>query len=475
MRQRIEADLCIIGAGSGGLSVAAGAAQMGATTVLIERGRMGGDCLNFGCVPSKSLLAAAYTAAAAQRGTAFGVSVGPLHIDGAGVHRHVQNVIDAIAPHDSVERFEGLGVTVIAAAARFAGPREVVAGGTTIRARRFVIATGSRPAIPPVPGLSATPFLTNETLFSLGSIPQHLIVIGGGPVGVEMAQAHQLLGARVTLLEAATLLPRDDPELVDVVRRRLVSDGIDLREGVAIDRIEGDAGTVTVHLTVGGRPASIDGSHLLFATGRQANIEDLGLSAAGVACSPAGISVDARLRTSNRRIFAIGDCIAGGNRFTHAANDHAGIVLKNALFRWPAKVDARTLPHVTYTDPELAQVGLTEAQARATGKAIRVLRSSFAENDRARAERQTDGLAKVIVTDNGHILGAGVVGSQAGELIQTWVLAMSQRLKIGAVATLIAPYPTRGEINKRVAGTYYAERIFGRSTRRIVRFLSRFG
>lgn len=477
MRQRIEADLCIIGAGSGGLSVAAGAAQMGATTVLIERGRMGGDCLNFGCVPSKSLLAAAYTAAAAQRGTAFGVSVGPLHIDGAGVHRHVHDVIAAIAPHDSVERFEGLGVSVIAATARFTGPREVVAGGTTIRARRFVIATGSRPAIPPISGLAATPFLTNETLFSLASIPQHLIVIGGGPVGVEMAQAHRLLGARVTLLEAATLLPRDDPELVDVVRRRLVSDGIDVREGVAIDRIEGNAGAVnfTVHVTAGGRPASIDGSHLLIATGRQANVEDLGLSDAGVACSPAGISVDARLRTSNRRIFAIGDCIAGGSRFTHAANDHAGIVLKNALFRWPATVDARALPHVTYTDPELAQVGLTEAQARATGKAIRVLRSSFAENDRARAERQTDGLAKVIVTASGHILGAGIVGSQAGELIHTWVLAMSQRLKIGAVATVIAPYPTRGEINKRVAGTYYTERIFGRSTRRIVRFLSRFG
>lgn len=475
MTERIDADLCIIGAGSGGLSVAAGAAQMGAKTVLIEQARMGGDCLNFGCVPSKSLLAAAHMAAAAHRAPVFGIDVAPPRIDGARVRDHVRDVIAAIAPHDSAERFEGLGVTVISASARFIGAREVVAGSTAIVARRIVIATGSRPAIPPIPGLLATPFLTNETLFSLGTVPAHLIVIGGGPVGVEMAQAHQMLGARVTLLEAAMLLPRDDPELVALLRRRLRADGIDVREGARVDGVSGEAGSISVQVTIDGQPVRIDGSHLLIATGRRANIEDLGLSAAGVTASPNGIRVDARLRTSNRRIFAIGDCIADGCRFTHAASHHAGVVLKNALFRWPAKADTRALPHVTYTDPELAQVGPTEAQAGATGKAFRVLRAPFTGNDRARAERQTDGLAKVIVAPDGHILGAGIIGPQAGELIQIWVLAIHQRLKIGAVATMIAPYPTLGEINKQVAGTYYVERIFGPATRRIVRLLSRFG
>jgi Pyruvate/2-oxoglutarate dehydrogenase complex, dihydrolipoamide dehydrogenase (E3) component, and related enzymes len=474
MKNAIEADLCVIGAGSGGLVVAAGAAQMGARTVLIERDRMGGDCLNAGCVPSKSLLAAARTAALARHTEPFGIHLAPPRIDAANVYDHVHGVIAAIAPHDSVARFESLGVRVILAAARFVDPRVVIAGGTTIRARRYVIATGSRPAIPPIPGLTATPFLTNETLFDLQALPEHLVVIGGGPIGVEMAQAYRLLGARVTLIEQASLLSRDDPDLVAVVRRRLQVDGIHIEERARVERVCGSADAIAVEVIADGQTRRIEGSHLLVAAGRRVGIDDLGLEQAGIACSPRGITVDRRLRTTNRRVFAIGDCV-GGEQFTHVAGYHAAVVLKNALFRWPAKADLGTLPRVTYADPELAQVGMTEAEARAAGLDVRILTSSFADNDRAQAERRTEGMAKVVVTPGGGILGAGLVGAHASELIHVWVLAMSQRLKVGALATMIAPYPTLGEINKRVAGAFYAERLFRPMTRRIVRLLSRFG
>lgn len=474
MNSAIQADICVIGAGSGGLSVAAGAAQMGAVTVLIERDRMGGDCLNYGCVPSKSLLAAALAASRASRAAAFGIDLAPPRVEAARVQQHLRTVIAAIAPHDSVARFAGLGVQVIHADARFTGPRDVIAGANVVRARRFVIATGSRPAIPPIPGLAATPFLTNETIFDLQVVPAHLVVIGGGPVGVEMAQAYQRLGAHVTIIEAAALLPRDDPELVAVLRRRLRADGIEVIEGVEVERIEGDPGLISVHIVDDGQGRRIDGSHLLIATGRRANVEGLDLATAGIDYTRQGIDVDARLRTRNRRVFAIGDVI-GGYCFTHAAAYHASVVLKNALFRWPAKVDHRALPHVTYGEPELAQLGLTEAAATARGLACRVLRATYADNDRAQAERLTEGMAKIIVAPTGHILGAGIVGAHAGELIHPWVLAMQQRLKIGAIATMLAPYPTFGEINKQAAGRFFADWLFRPATRRIVRLLAHLG
>ena len=470
----IKADICVIGAGSGGLSVAAGAAQMGARTVLIERGRMGGDCLNYGCVPSKSLLAAACAASRGPSAAAFGVDLVPPRVDGERVHEHIRAVIAAIAPHDSSERFAGLGVRVIHADAHFTGPGEVAAGEVMVRARRFVIANGSRPAIPPIPGLSTTPFLTNETLFDLRVVPERLVIIGAGPIGVEMAQAYRRLGAQVTVIEAATLLSRDDPELVAVLRQRLRADGVDLIEGARVERVEGNPQAVAVHVVDGGLPRRIEGSQLLIATGRQANVDGLNLAAAGIDHTPKGIRVDARLRTGNRRVFAIGDVI-GDYPFTHAAGYHASVVLKNALFRLPVKADHRALPRVTYGDPELAQVGLTEAEATAHGQACRVLRSAYADNDRAQAERRTEGLAKIVVTPAGHILGAGIVGAHAGELIHIWVLAMQQRLKIGAVATMIAPYPTFGEINKQAAGRFFAAWLFRPATRRIVRLLARFG
>jgi pyruvate/2-oxoglutarate dehydrogenase complex dihydrolipoamide dehydrogenase (E3) component len=467
----VAPDLCVIGAGSGGLAVAAGAAQMGAEVVLVERSAMGGDCLNFGCVPSKSLLAAARMADLWRRGAELGITYAPPQVDFAAVADSVQRVISGIAPNDSVERFESLGVRVLRTEARFTSPRTVRAGDVEIRPRRFVIATGSQPGIPPIRGLDNVPYLTNETVFANRRLPEHLVVIGGGPIGIEMAQAHRRLGARVTVLDIGPLLPRDDPELSAILAERLSREGIVCRPGVEIADIERTDKTIAVRLASG---EQISGSHVLVAAGRRPTVEGLDLAAAGIASTAKGITVDARLRTTNRRVFAIGD-VAGGPQFTHVALYHAGIVIRNALFRIPARVDYRALPWVTYTDPELAQVGLTEAAARAIGQAPRVLRWPFAENDRAQTERETEGVVKVVTRGNGRILGASILGAGAGDLILPWALAISQRLKIGALANLIVPYPTRSEASKRAAGSYYTPTLFSPRTRRLVRLLARFG
>jgi pyruvate/2-oxoglutarate dehydrogenase complex dihydrolipoamide dehydrogenase (E3) component len=471
----INVDICVIGAGSAGLSVAAGASQLGASTVLIERDRMGGDCLNTGCVPSKALLAASKAARRWRKEGAFGVTYAPPSVDVAAVNRHVHDVIAAIAPNDSVERFEGLGVKVIKGSARFVGPREVAVNGMRIRARRIVVATGSRAAAPPIPGLDRVPYLTNETVFENVELPQHLIIIGGGPIGLEMAQAHRGLGSEVTVLEAARILPKDDPEAADLLRQHLAGEGISIREGVRITRIEPEENGIAAVIETERGKERIVGSHLLVAAGRRPNVADLDLEQAGIAYGPGGIQVDARLRTTNRHVFAIGD-VAGGPQFTHVASYHAGIVIRNALFRLPAKVDYRALPWVTYTEPELAQVGLTEEQALAAhGDGIVVLRWPYHENDRAQAERETQGFIKAVTTKSGQILGATIVGAHAGELIQVWVLAISQGLNIKALANMIAPYPTLGEISKRAAGSFYTPKLFSKRTKRLVRLLSRFG
>ena len=473
MGNLIKTDLCVIGAGSGGLAVAAGAVQMGAEVVLIEQGKMGGDCLNYGCVPSKALIAAGKAAHTIRSAGRFGVNGHEPAIDFPAVHAHVHGVIAGIAPHDSQERFEGLGVQVIRAHARFTGPQEVEAGGARIRARRFVVATGSSPAVPPVPGLAEMPYLTNETVFDLTERPEHLIVIGGGPIGCELAQAHRRLGARVTLLERFSILPKDDPAAVEVVRHHLLAEGIDLREQVEITEVGREGNGIAVTLNEGEFRQRITGSHVLVAAGRRANVDDLGLEAAGIEHSARGIQVDDRLRTSNKRVFAIGD-VAGGFQFTHMAAYHAGIVIRNALFKLPAKVDERAVPWVTYTAPELAHVGLTEIMAKDRGVALSPLTWPFADNDRAQAERATAGFVKALVDRRGRVRGATIVGEHAGELIQPWALAVGQGLKIGALAQLIAPYPTLGEASKRAAGSFYTPTLFGPRTRKIVRFLQRF-
>jgi len=471
MTETIRCGLCVIGAGSGGLSVAAAAAQMGVDTVLVERDAMGGDCLNTGCVPSKALLAAAKAAQGMRTAGRFGVTGPEPAIDFAAVHAHVHRTIAAIAPHDSQERFEGLGVRVIRAPARFVDAGTVEAGGVRIRARRFVLATGSRPLAPPIPGLDSVPYLTNETVFERTTAPGHLIVLGGGPIGVEMAQAHRRLGARVTVVEKQSLLPKDDPELVEIVRCRLTAEGVDLIEGTGVASVGRAGDGVAVVLENGRR---IAGSDLLVAAGRRANVEDLGLEAAGIGTTKGGITVDARLRTSNRRAYAVGD-VTGGPAFTHMAGFQAGIVVRNALFRWPARADRAAVPWVTYSDPELAHVGLTEAQARARHGDVRVLRAPFAESDRARAEGAAEGLAKVVALPGGRILGASIAGAHAGEQIALWCLALSKGMRVHDVAGLLLPYPTLAEAGKRAAGAFFTPVLFGPRTRLLVRFLSWFG
>ncbi|MCU0892965.1 MAG: FAD-dependent oxidoreductase [Rhodospirillales bacterium] len=473
MSEQIRTDLCVIGAGSGGLSVAAAAAQMGARVVLVEKGRMGGDCLNYGCVPSKALIAAGRAAETMRSTGRYGIAEADPQITFAAIHDHVHGVIAGIAPHDSEQRFEGLGVRVIRAAGRFIGQAEVEAGDVIVHARRFVIATGSSPAVPPIDGLAAASYLTNETIFELRDAPDHLIVIGGGPIGTEMAQAHRRLGVRVTQIVRGRLLTKDDGELVEVVRRRLLAEGVALAEDATISEVEGHGAGVRVVFERGGGRSSVAGSHLLVAAGRSANVDGLGLDVAGVAFSERGITVDARLRTTNRRIFAVGD-VTGRQQFTHVAGYHAGIVIRNALFLLPAKVDDTAVPWVTYTDPELAQVGLTEAAARDRfGAAVTALRWPFAENDRARTERDSDGLIKVVLGRRGRILGASIVGAGAGDQLALWCLAVAHRMKIGAVAGLILPYPTRAEAGKRAAGEYYAPALFSERTRALVRLLQR--
>jgi pyruvate/2-oxoglutarate dehydrogenase complex dihydrolipoamide dehydrogenase (E3) component len=447
-------DIAIIGAGSAGLSVAAAAAQFGEKVVLFEKGEMGGDCLNTGCVPSKALLAAAKAAQAHRSSAQFGVTPDDPKIDFAKAMAHVESVITTIAPLDSQERFEGLGVKVVRAPVRFKGVNYLEAKGQDYSARRIVIATGSRAGVPPIPGLDTVAFFTNETIFKNRELPKHLIVIGGGPIGMEMALAHRRLGSEVTVLEAFQPLAKDDPELAKVVLESLTSEGIVIRGGIKIERIEK---TKTGLRVVAENNELINGSHLLLAAGRVANVEGLHLEKAGIEYTKRGITVDKGLRSvSNKFVYAAGD-VAGGLQFTHVAGYHAGLIIRNALFRLPVKNRTDIIPWVTYTDPELAHVGLTEKDAIAQhGDSIRVLRWQFHENDRALAEGKSKGLVKVITAKNGRILGCSIVGPNAGDLIAMWTLAVTQKLKVSAIAGMVLPYPTFGEAGKRAAVTYYA-------------------
>ena len=438
---RIKTDICIIGAGSGGLSVAAGAVQMGAKVVLIEGHKMGGDCLNYGCVPSKALLAAA--------------KKHPVP-DFAAAKDHVQQAIDTIAPVDSQERFEGLGVKVIRAQARFISKTQVQAGDSIITARRFVVATGSGPLIPPIPGINDVAVHTNETIFELRQKPRHLLIVGGGPIGMEMAQAHLRLGCKVTVIEGAKAMGKDDPELAALLLAQLQAEGVAIIEEAKAERISGIDGDITGHTSKG----DFTGSHLLMAVGRKVNVAGLDLDKAGVAFDGKGVKVGPGLRSlTNRRVYAIGDA-AGGMQFTHVAGYHAGVIIRSMLFGLPSRQRTDHIPWATYTDPELAQVGLTEAQARAKhGAGVLVVSYDVKHNDRAIATGNRLGRIKVMVV-KGRPVGASILGAQAGELIGLWALAIANRMKMSAIAATVLPYPTLGEVNKRVAGAYFSPKLF---------------
>lgn len=469
--KKIKADVLVIGAGSGGLSVAAGASQMGAKVVLLEGHKMGGDCLNYGCVPSKALIASAKAADAQRHGSAYGITNAAGEADYAAAKDHVADVIAQIAPVDSQERFEGFGVQVIREFGSFVSQTEVQAGDTVITARRIVIATGSSPLVPPIPGLEDVPYETNETLFDLREKPDHLLIIGGGPIGMEMAQAHIRLGSRVTVIEGAKALGKDDPDLADVVLKTLRDEGVVIEEDAMAEKITGQAGAIEVRAKDG---RVFKGSHLLMAVGRKANLDKLNLDAAGIKTTRTGVQVDASLRTTNKKVYAIGDA-AGGLQFTHVAGYHAGVIIRSMLFGLPSKAKTSHIPWVTYTDPELAQVGLTEAKAKtAHGADLEVVRFDYAHNDRAIAERKTKGFIKVMVV-KGRPVGASIVGYQAGELINLWALALANKMKMSQIAAMVAPYPTIGEVNKRAAGAYFSPRLFDSPTvKRVVGYVQRY-
>lgn len=475
MAEVLKPDLCVIGAGSGGLSVAAAAAMFGAPVVLVERHKMGGDCLNVGCVPSKALIAAAHRAEDIRRSGRFGIVAGTPQVHFKRVHEHVHGVISAIAPNDSVERFTALGVNVIAGEGSFIDRRTLRIGEIEIQPRRFVIATGSRPALPPVPGLEDVPYLTNETVFDLVQRPEHLIVIGGGPIGVELGQAFRRLGSDVTLIEAGLILGREDQEAAGFVRRALEADGVTVRANSKLERVEGVGGAIKAVLQSG---EVMTGSHILVAAGRKPNIEELNLDAAAVGHDKRGITVDAGLRTSNRRIYAIGDCASGatdGLQFTHVANYHAGIVIRSALFRLPAKISNAAVPRVTYCDPEVASVGLGEQAAREAGLFVQVLRWPYAENDRAQAERATDGMVKIVTGKKGRILGATLAGRNAGDLLMPWVIAVQKKWTVQDMAGFVFPYPTLSEASKRAALSHFSPMARKPWIRRILGLLRNLG
>ncbi len=472
----ITADICVIGGGSGGLSVAAGAAQLGANTVLFERDKMGGDCLNTGCVPSKALLAAGKSAAAMAGKPIMGVPAASGHqLDFDKTHAHIHDVIASIAPHDSIERFEGLGVTVLPYEARFSSPDSVMATDRTgqqitVKSRYFVVATGSHAWTPPIKGLDSISYLTNETIFSLSECPDHLLIIGGGPIGVEMAQAHKRLGARVSLIDVGPIMFKDDPELVGRLKRCLEAEGIEIYEHVKIEEVaQAKAGGISISLSSG---EVLKGSHLLAAVGRRPNIARLELEAANITYTPKGITTDNRLRSSNKRVFAIGD-VAGRHQFTHMAGYHASIVIKNTLFKLPAKLAEHAVPYVTYTDPELAHTGLSwpDAQKQFAADEICCVDWELKENDRARAERRTEGMVRIITNKKGRILGATILAPHAGEMIHSWTLAIQNKLGMAAMANTIAPYPSWSEASKRAAGAFFTEKLFSERTKKLIRAL----
>ncbi len=469
MAEVLTPDICVIGAGYGGVTAALAAAAYGVPVVLVEKAQMGGTHLHTGCLPSKALIAAARRAEALRQAKAFGLNVPRPKTDFYQVHDHIQGVIQAAAPNFSTERLTGLGIRVVQGAARFTDQHTLAVGeDIEVRARRFIIATGSSPAIPSIPGIEETPYLTDETIFELLVCPKHLAVLGATPAGLELAQAYRRLGADVTVIDTARALAEEDPECAAIVLDQLEREGIVLRTGVEISRIK--AARSKIQIFIGDGEEKIEASHLLIASGRKPNVEELNLDAAGIKCGAEGIVVDAGLRTSNKKVYAIGDVV--GARSSSAARKHAEAAIGHALFRRRAKVKSNELPRVTFTEPELAHVGLTEAGA---GRDLRVLRFPYLENDRARAERQTSGHIKVITTKRGKILGATIVGAEAGELITAWALASSQGMNVRTFAELAAPYPSYGDIGKQAAISYFIPSLAKPLIRRIISLLRLLG
>jgi len=469
-------DLGVLGGGAAGLTAAAGAAQFGAKTILVEKAKkLGGDCLHFGCVPSKTLIRTASVWSLARRAKEFGlpeIELPPVNL--ATVMDRVRSVIDTIQEHDSPERFCRLGAEIRFGSPRFVDDHTVDLDGALLTARAWIVATGSGPSLPPVEGIESVPYWTNETVFSQKELPGHLVILGGGPIGVEMAQAFRRLGSKVTVVELSDqVLGPEDPDIALILRNRLEAEGVKVLTGTKA--LKAGAVNSSVLLRVApakgeGEPWSIEGDVLLVAAGRKPNVEGLDLPVAGVTYSPRGIPADARMRTNVPHIFACGD-VNGVFPFTHVAGYEAGIALSNAVLRLPRKADYTKVPWCTYTDPEVASIGLNEKRAKAAGIEYRTLEAPFREVDRALAEGETEGKIKVLISPSGALLGCQIAGHHAGELLHEWVAAINGGVKLSTLAGAIHAYPTLAEISKKAAGSYYSEKLFSDRTKKILRFL----
>ena len=473
-RDVIKADIAVIGAGSGGLSVASGAAQLGLKVVLFEAGEMGGDCLNTGCVPSKALLAAAKSVHQMKTAGKYGIKVGEPEISWDDVKAHIHGVIETIAPVDSQERFEGMGVRVIREIASFHSKSVVASKSVQVHARRIVVASGSVPVVPPIPGLSERPYITNETLFDLPGFPEHLLVLGAGPIGLEMALAFRRLGAKVTVLEMNKPLMRSDPEHARIAIESLRAEGVEILDEHKVIEVGGSEGALWVKSESAEGLKTINGSHLLVAVGRAPVLDALQLEAGGVEYDRQGIKTKTNLRSvSNPKVWAIGD-IAGRGQFTHLAGWHASVFVQAALMKVPAKAVSEQIPAVTYIDPELAQIGLTEPEARQRyGDQVKVSEFALHENDRAIAERKTTGSVHIVIGKGDKILGASILGEGAGDILQILSLAMANKLKMRDLTKYISPYPTRAEIVKRAASLYFQPTVFGPMMKKLVSITQR--
>lgn len=469
----LKPDFCIIGAGSGGLTFAAGSVQMGCSVVLLEHKKMGGDCLNYGCVPSKSLIAAAKEIHTARNTAKFGLQNNKSTLDFKKVHQHIHNTIKNIAPHDSVERFTKLGVKVIKEKGSFISNACVKTKNYLIKAKRFIIATGSSPFIPPIKGIDSVNFHTNETIFELKSLPKNLAIIGGGPIGIEMAQAFSRLGSDVSVLESFTALPKDDPEITKKLKTILRDEGVNLYENISINLITQNKNKVTIQYQDSQKKQkTLTASHLIIATGRRSNIKNLMLEQAQIKYTTRGIEVDKNLRTSNKKVYAIGDCI-GNLQFTHVASYHAGLAIRNSIFGLRTSLETKVIPWVTYTEPELAHVGYQEIELKKKNIPYKTMRLNFTDNDRAQAEKKTKGLIKLLASPKGYVLGVTILGTQAGELIYPWVILIQNKLKLTSLTSSIAPYPTLNDLNKRIAGSFYKDKLFSNTVKIIVKFIMR--
>ncbi len=465
-------NLVVLGAGTAGLVAAAGAAGLGAKVALIERRLMGGDCLNFGCVPSKALIRSARVAATVRDARAYGVDAGEPQVDFSRVMARVRSLRAGIAHHDSAARFHGLGVEVFLGEGRFVSPDAVEVEGQRLTFARALIASGGKPAVPPIPGLAESGFLTNETVFTLTALPPRLVVLGAGPIGCELAQAFRRLGARVALLgKEERLLPREDPEAGELLARRFEAEGITLHLGSHVTHVEVHGGVKRVHFERAGAVGIVEGESLLVAAGRAPELESLQLEAAGVRHGAHGVEVDDRLRTSNPRVYAAGD-ICSRYKFTHAADALARVALQNALFLGRKKASALVIPWCTYTDPEVAHVGLTAEEAAARGEAVVTLTVPMSSVDRAILESETEGFGRIHVeAKSGKLLGGTLIGAHAGENIGELALAMTQGLTVGALASTVLPYPTQGEVLKRLGDAWSRRRLTPRAKSFLTRFL----